>query len=220
MSVEYDFWLVDLDGTLVDVESTYVPRVLDRVGEAIGHRFSEEQAVRLWHGLGRSPDDWLLEWGLDPATFWEAFHTIENAEDRAAATFLYPDARVIERLDVPVGLVTHCQPYLTDPVLEELEIRDWFDVVVCCGDGIGWKPDPGPVKRAMEKLGVSVDADVGVLVGDSEADVGAAWNAGIEGVHIERHGAERRGCCIRADRRVERLDELLEARALPQSETS
>ena len=35
---EYDFWILDLDGTLVDVETSYVRDVFDRVGERLGRR--------------------------------------------------------------------------------------------------------------------------------------------------------------------------------------
>jgi phosphoglycolate phosphatase len=79
--------------------------------------------------------------------------------------------------------------------------------VVCCTSELGWKPDPAPVRLAMRRLGVDGE---GVLIGDGPQDVGAAWNAGLEGIHVERHGHERRGLCVLGDRRIGRLDELLE----------
>jgi len=48
----------------------------------------------------------------------------------------------------------------------------------------------------------------GVLVGDGPQDVGAAWNAGLDAVHVERHGHDRRGLCVLGDHRVDGLDEL------------
>jgi phosphoglycolate phosphatase len=103
--------------------------------------------------------------------------------------------------------VTHCQQFLADPVIDRLDIRDWFDTVVCCTDDTGWKPDPGPVEHAMAKLGVGADHS-GVLVGDGANDVGAAWNAGLDGIHIERHDPEHRGQCVLADHRIRSFDEL------------
>lgn len=209
MSPGYDFWLVDLDGTLVDVEPSYIQHVLSRVGERIGYRFTSRQAEQLWHGLNGSPNDQLEHLGIDPRQFWDAFHEVEDAQARSDATFLYRDASEIGRLNCPVGLVTHCQSYLTTPVLERLGIAEWFDTIVCCDDRTGWKPDPRPVEYAMESLGATQSADSGVLVGDSPTDIGAAWNAGLDGVHVDRHGPERRGCCIRADTRVTSFEELL-----------
>jgi phosphoglycolate phosphatase len=202
---EYDFWLFDLDGTLVDAEWEYTRAAFDRVGERLGRRFTDREAEILWHGLGGSRNEQLRRWGVDPETFWEAFHAIEDPEARAAATRLHEDARFVGDLDAPTGLVTHCQRYLTEPVLDRLEIRDWFDVVVCCTEDLGWKPDPRPVEHAIAGLGVE---GAGVLAGDGACDVGAAWNAGLDAVHVERHGPDRRGQCVRADYRVTSFREL------------
>ncbi|MDX1745523.1 MAG: HAD family hydrolase [Halobacteriales archaeon] len=204
----YDFWLLDLDGTLIDIDPAYPRELHDRVGDRLGVSFSNEQVEILWHGLGGPRNESLREMELDPGTFWEAFHAEEDPHARAAATRLYPDAAVVADLDVPVGLVTHCQEYLTGPVLNTLGINDWFDAVVCCSDEVGWKPDPAPVRKAMAALDVPKNGATGVLVGDGPHDVGAAWNAGLDGIHIERHDPHRRGRCVLADRRIGSFDEL------------
>jgi len=202
----YDRWVFDLDGTLVDVEPDYVHEVMGRVGDRLGYGFTERQAETLWHGFGGDRGEHLRAWGIDPDRFWSAFHDEEDAAARAEATFLHEDAAVVGELDAPTALVTHCQQYLTDPVLSALDVRDWFDAVVCCDAETGWKPDPKPVRRALSAAGA--ESGRGVLVGDTPGDVGAAWNAGLEAAHVERHGHERRGCCVVGDRRVRRVDEL------------
>ncbi len=208
MDARYDFWLLDLDGTLVDVESRNVHELFDRVGERLGYAFTDREAETLWHGLGGLRNNQLRAWGLDAERFWKTFHEVENPTARAAATFLYDDAAAfLDSLDVPVGVVTHCQRYLTDPVLSQLDLRQRFETVVCCTGEIGWKPDPAPVRLAMEEVDIEPGTR-GALVGDGPQDVGAAWNAGLDGIHIERHGHERRGWCVRGDHRVARLDHL------------
>jgi len=82
--------------------------------------------------------------GFDPAAFWAAFHDIEDPQRRAEATYLYEDAAHVADLDGPVGVVTHCAEFLAGPVIDHLGIADWFDVVLCCDDDTGWKPDPRP----------------------------------------------------------------------------
>ncbi len=203
----YDFWLFDFDGTLVDVDWPYIRRAFDAVGERLGRPFSDAEAATIWHGYGGHRDPQLRRWGIDPGAFWRAMDEVDTPSRRAAATTLYDDAAVVADLDAPVGLVTHCQPPVLEAVLDGLGIRDWFDVVVSCSDDLGWKPDPAPVRRAM--AGLSVDGvHAGVLVGDGPHDVGAAWNAGLDAVHLERHGPERRGLCVLGDRRVGSLDSL------------
>jgi excinuclease ABC A subunit len=115
---------------------------------------------------------------------------------------------LLGRIDEPIGIVTHSQTYLTEPVLDRLDITDWFDTVVCCDGDLGWKPDPAPVELALSELGATT-GHTSVLGGDSPSDVGAAWNAGLDAVHVERFDPYWRGHCVRADQRVERLDELV-----------
>jgi len=205
---EYDFWLLDLDGTLVDVEESYVHDVVDEVGRRLGVHFSEREAECLWYGYGEARNGLLARAGVDRKRFWETFHEVEQPETRAAATHLQDDAaEFLAALSGPVGVVTHCQSYLTRPVLSSLSIADRFDTVVCCTDETGWKPDPGPVESAMADLGVT-DAQDGVLVGDDPGDVGAAWNAGLAAAHVRRHDPERTGRCVLGDHRVASLTEL------------
>ncbi len=203
----YDFWLLDLDGTVVDVETDYVHEVMTEVGDRLGCQFTETDAERLWYEHEDDRGRVLDAHDVDHATFWETFHAVEEPAARAGATYVYDDASAfVPTREEPVGLVTHCQSYLTEPILSTLDIADWFDAVVCCSDALGWKPDPAPVQRAMADLGVE-PGHAGVLAGDAPADVGAARAAGLDAVHVNRHGAERHGDRPLGDRRIATLTE-------------
>jgi phosphoglycolate phosphatase len=207
-SAAYDFWLLDLDGTLVDVEPSYVHGVMGEVGSRLGAGITDRQAEILWHGFGGQRERVLKSLDVDPTAFWDEFHEVEEPTARAESTFLYDDARFVADLDRPTGLVTHCQQYLTEPVLRHHDIADWFDAVVCCSDDLGWKPDPAPVERAMVDLGVAENGHAGVLAGDSAEDVGAAWNAGLDGIHVQRYDPDERGFSVMGDRRIRSFEEL------------
>lgn len=88
--------------------------------------------------------------------------------------------------------------------------------------GIGPAPNPGGAGASTVDAGptdggaadatdagpvTSDDAPRALYVGDTPGDVGAAWNAGLDAVHVERFGHELREHCVLADYRVERLDE-------------
>ncbi len=209
-SSTYDFWLLDLDGTVVDVKTSYIHDTIATVGDRMGISFSGHESELLWYGLGQTRDRILSDVGVEPADFWAVFHDVEQPERRAAATHLYPDAEeFILNTETDIGVVTHCQEYLTGPVLEELDIADWFETVICCSDETGWKPDPRPVTMAMERLGVAGNGKTGALVGDNGQDIGAAWNAGLDGIHVRRHDPAQFGQCVCGDRRVDELSELL-----------
>lgn len=216
---EYAFWLFDLDGTLVDVEAEYRRAVFDRVGERLGREFTDRESAIVWHGLRGDRNAALRRWGIDPETFWPTLHDAEDPQLRAEKTTLHDDARwLLERIDAPVGVVTHCQSFLADPVIDHVGLDRWVDAVVCCDDETGWKPDPDPVQLTIDSLERSAPgtrgplcdggSNRGVLVGDSDTDIGAAWNAGLDGVHVERHGHRRRGHCVLGDYRVRSLTDL------------
>lgn len=207
---DYDYYLFDLDGTLVDIEADYRQRVIGRVGDRLGEKFTDREVDALWYEFSDVREACLRRRGISPERFWEAFHAEEDPIARAEATYLYDDAAVLGDLDRPLGLVTHCQQYLTDHVLDHLDIRDWFDVIVCCSEETGWKPDPDPVHLAMHDLNIAHNGHVGVLAGDSPSDVGAAWNAGLEAIHIERQDPIQRGRCVLGDYRFTTLTDLTE----------
>jgi len=210
MSDEYEFWLLDLDGTLVDVEDTYIHQVCCEVGDRLGVSISDRQAEHLWYGFDDTRERALAEVGLDAEAFWATFHSVDQPGARAAATHIYPDAPgFVAGLDTPTGLVTHCQAYLTGPILEQLDIDSWFDTVVCCDEETGWKPDPRPLELAMEQLGVAGNGAAGAMVGDDPRDVEAAHNAGLDAVHVDRHDRERLGGGVESGRRVTALTDLV-----------
>lgn len=205
----YDFWLLDLDGTVVDVESAYVHERMRAVGDELGCPFTDAEAERLWYEVDDDRAAVLESYGVSPEDFWAAFHDVEDPLARAEATYVYEDAaNFVPTREEPVGLVTHCQAYLTEPILRSLDIADWFDAVVCCSAETGWKPDPGPVEMAMADLGVGSNGHAGVLAGDAPADVGAAHNAGLDAVHVARSEAGTVGPSANAHRRVARLTDL------------
>jgi phosphoglycolate phosphatase len=207
---DYEFWLLDLDGTIVDVEPCYRCEAFAAVGDRLGRAFTDEEVETLWHGLGGPRSDELHAMGIDPAVFWPTLHEVEDAGARAEATFVHDDAAALLNTlegEVPIGVVTHCAPFLAEQVVDHLDLRSRFDAFVCCSDELGWKPDPAPVGHTMHELGVTPSAE-GVLAGDGPSDVGAAWNAGLDAVHVERHGHDRRGQCVLADHRVRSFEEL------------
>jgi len=206
---DYDFWLLDLDGTVVDIEQPYIHEVLGEVGARLGHGFTDHEAELLWYGIGNAREEILGGAGIDPGEFWDTFHAVEEPVSRAAATYVYDDAAAfVQGLETPVGVVTHCQEYLTGPVLEQLDIADWFDTVVCCSEETGWKPDPTPVELAMGDLGVGGNGHAGAMVGDDPADVQAAHNAGLDGIHVSRPNRNWAGKRVLGDRRVAELTDL------------
>ncbi|MDH5485043.1 MAG: phosphoglycolate phosphatase [Gammaproteobacteria bacterium] len=180
--------LIDVDGTLVDS----VPDLaycVDEMLKALDMPVRGEERVRHWVGNGVER---LVRRGLinqldgepDEALFEKAMPIFNAlyAENTSRRSCLYPGVKealdFLRNTDVKIGCVTNKAAQFTLPILRDLGIADYFEIVIC-GDTLPQKkPDPAPLLHAAEKLGVS--ADQSLMLGDSMSDVKAARAAGFD----------------------------------------
>lgn len=102
----------------------------------------------------------------------------------AVDTRLFPGmAQVLDGLDaagLKSGIVTNKAAWLTEPLLEQLNLRARFTCVVS-GDTLAVrKPHPQPLLHAAKLAGVR--AAECIYVGDAERDIQAAHAAGMPGL--------------------------------------
>ncbi len=179
--------LIDLDGTLVDS----VPDLtfcVDEMMTRLGRSPRGESAVRQWVGNGveRLVERALtgeLDGESDSADVERALPIFLDlyAEHTAARSVLYPGVRA--GLDLlcargyRLGCVTNKAARFTEPLLEALDIRSTFELVVS-GDTLPEKkPSPLPLLHAARHFGVEPAA--ALMLGDSISDVKAARVAGF-----------------------------------------
>jgi phosphoglycolate phosphatase len=78
---------------------------------------------------------------------------------------------------VRIGCVTNKASQFTLPLLKDLGVHDYFEIVIC-GDMLERKkPDPMPLLHAAEQLETRPVASL--MIGDSMSDVKAARAAGF-----------------------------------------
>jgi len=89
-------------------------------------------------------------------------------------------ASVLEQLEwsaQPWGVVTNKPAFLTQPLLEQLNLWDRASVVVS-GDTLKQrKPDPAPLLYACEQVGSRPESSI--YIGDAERDIAAGRAAGM-----------------------------------------
>jgi len=174
--------LFDLDGTLLDTAP-------DMVG-SLDHLCREQGRAPLPYDLARAHvsngSAGLLKvafgesWQDQFPDLRQRFLQIYEARlDRA--TRLFPGIRtLIDTLDdtgVRWGVVTNKPGYLTEPLLEAMQLLQRCAAVVS-GDTIPQrKPHPRPVLYALEKIGAA--AHRSVYVGDAARDIQAGTAAGV-----------------------------------------
>jgi HAD superfamily hydrolase (TIGR01549 family) len=106
------------------------------------------------------------------------------AKQKMPEVELYPDAiEVLEALhqnDKRLALITSTYHSNVDNLLDKYNMTSLFDLVIASDDVINIKPDPEPINKALEFFDCSKgDA---VMIGDSDKDILAARNAGIDSI--------------------------------------
>lgn len=111
----------------------------------------------------------------------------------------------------PLGVVTSCPRRLAESVLTRHGFRAHVQALVVAEDGPG-KPDPFPVRLAMQRLG----AASAWMLGDNPSDVEAAVAAGVVALAIAPRGigAEAHAARLRVAGAVRLLPDLAALRAL------
>jgi phosphoglycolate phosphatase len=195
--------LLDLDGTLVDT----VPDLafcVDQTLRRLNKEPAGEQSVRGWVGNGvdvllcraltgrmdGSPDAAELATARELFLELYAIHTSRRSR-------VYPGVRnglsFLSEHGATLGCVTNKPARFTERLLRDMGLYAHFALVVS-GDTLPVKkPDPRPLLHAAEQLGF--DPADSLLVGDSEADVGAARAADFRVICVSygyNHGRDIR----------------------------
>lgn len=180
--------LIDLDGTLVDT----VPDLaycIDQTMLQLKLSARGEEAVRHWVGNGveRLVKRALVN-ALDgeprPALYQTALPLFKSlyASNTSVRSRLY--GGVLEGLDYlkkrnyRLGCVTNKAREFSAPLLHDLDIAKYFELIICGDDTVRKKPDPLPLITAAEKM--QVNPEKALMVGDSVSDVNAARAAGFQ----------------------------------------
>ena len=179
--------LIDLDGTLVDS----VPDLaycVDAMMARLGRPPHGEAKVRNWVGNGverlvRRALIGQLEGEPDEADFQLAYPLFlelyrDNTSQRSQ---LFPGIRDgldwLKAAGYRLGCVTNKAAQFTEPLLRDLGVRDYFEIVIS-GDTLPRsKPDPLPLLHAAAHFGA--EPARALMIGDSISDVKAARAAGF-----------------------------------------
>jgi HAD superfamily hydrolase (TIGR01548 family) len=191
--------LFDLDGVIADVSCSY-RRAIALTAETFGILVSPDQ-IAAAKAEGNANNDWVLTHRLVmragiAATLEEVTERFELAYQGTgeipglqAAESLIPEAGLLERLarHIRLGLVTgrprrDCERFLLRFGIERL-----FGAVVCMEDA-PLKPDPAPIRLALQRLGITA----AWMIGDTPDDLAAARAAGAVPIGISPPGDDPR----------------------------
>ena len=127
---------------------------------------------------------------LDPVEFFslrdQHSSKHQQAEVRAGRKTLYDDFDTVHTLDHPLGIVSSNQQETVDFLLDHFEVAHLFETAY------GREPTPESLHRKkpnthyLERALADLDAESALYVGDSETDLIAAHDAGLDSAFIRR----------------------------------
>jgi HAD superfamily hydrolase (TIGR01549 family) len=184
---EYDAYLFDCDGTVVNTLDIWI----DACQKVLADHGVQVSRAEIGARLGK----WeLMLAGIPEEEFTQAMQeVIAIAHPQVAHAPLYEGVKlVLQRLKADgkkLALITASDKVVIDAVLAHHNLENMFDLLVTADDVGKHKPDPEGLFLAMQHFNVAKDR--AVMLGDSDKDLGAAKNAGIDSIlfYPESHRA-------------------------------
>jgi HAD superfamily hydrolase (TIGR01548 family) len=215
--------LLDMDGVIADEGPSYREVIRQMLTEK-GLQISRED-IAAAKARGRANNDWeltaqiLSEGGVEVSLeqvirrFQEIYLGSDGQRGLCEKERLIPAAEFLRNLSdrYQLAIVTGRPRADAEAFLRRFDLKDLFGAVVCMEDAPA-KPDPSPVKLALEKLGL----DRAWMLGDTPDDVQAARSAGVLPLGVRPPCSEddvgdaldRSGAAVTLDR-TDQIEELL-----------
>ena len=171
--------LFDFDGTIEDTNQVIVESWQYTAGRSIGHDLPMEPILG---SFGEPLLDCLAKVipGWDPEQLAAWYREYQFGYDGYIGMF--PGIREmvaeLKAAGYTLGIVTSRDWNRMPRDLYHFDIGDQFDAVISAESTSAHKPDPEPLQRCLQKLGLQPDE--AVYVGDSRLDMLCAKNAGIK----------------------------------------
>lgn len=188
MSITVRGLVFDLDGTLIDSRGD-ITRAVNHVLECSGRAalplttvtsfVGDGAAVLMQRATQLEPSDTELERLCESFRDYYAAHATEH-------TLVYPGVReTLNKLRTSpyrVALCTNKPRVITNRVLEELHLLQYFEATVCADDLPFKKPHPAPLLEVARKL--DLNASELVMIGDGPQDILCGKAAGAHTIGV------------------------------------
>ncbi len=186
---KYKLILFDFDGTLVDTVGDiayYANQVLAQAGYPKHSVEEVKKAIGL--GVNELLNSLEPSLGLDSATLDQAALSFKTQYRMAPVRETRPYPHVLEMLsgklaNTPKAIVTNKPQDITEQILKELGLTDYFKYVIGMHAGYPPKPDPTAMEFIIDKMAQPKSGVV--YIGDSRVDLLTCQNAAVDFVWMD-----------------------------------
>jgi phosphoglycolate phosphatase len=226
--MKFDFYLFDLDGTLLNLGNigAYADQILVETLRKLGvYKVPniDERKV-LWHS-GRNFQQVLNKWGLSESlNFWKYFDETDFEKRKILLKnekiTLYDDVNTVLKIiynhkeKKKLAICTNTANYIADYFLKHFKISKYFHEIYSMeyNNQEFAKPSPRGILIILENLRFNSQKHKALMIGDSINDIKAAKAANISSCLINnRKDSERyKNWIIQPDYIVEHLYELID----------
>ena len=176
--------LFDLDGTLIDTAADFIRIIQDMCREE-NRDIVDDALIRTQVSEGARAMVKLVYPHLDVEdpiflAHRQRFLDIYGADiavDTDLFEGMYPLLESLEAKQIPWGIVTNKPRWLSEALLDALNLTERCAVLVCPEDVKKTKPDPEPMYLAASQI--NIDAKECIYVGDHPRDIDAGRHAGM-----------------------------------------
>ncbi len=181
--MRYETVLFDLDGTLIDSGPLILASFRHATRTVLGRVIPDEVLMAGVGGHGIEAQMRVFDGErVDELVRVYREHNLAIYHDVRAFDGIAAVLEALHREGRTMGVVTVKSRPTVDVTFQVLPLRGFFRTVVAAEDTVRHKPDPEPLRLALERLGASPAA--AVYVGDSPFDIRAAKAAGMASVAV------------------------------------
>lgn len=201
--------IFDLDGTLVDTSRDIMHALNYAIRPFSNKILTVEETIGLiGEGVTR-----LVEKAMDGSDLKMRDQVIERfllyyESHIADNSIIYPGVKetLTELRDYKMAIISNKRENLSKKLLDQVNLLQYFDLVVGSDTTPDRKPSPIPVIYAYKNLGFKKEETV--MVGDSNYDIEAGKGAGVKTIAVT-YGYNDRIYLLNADYLIDRFDDLL-----------
>lgn len=195
-----DVVLFDKDGTLLDMNKTWVPYIraliqdlseaygIDQINKLLFELGIHEQDIDL-NGVSMSGSTSdvirvLNRYAKTDVAHWFNTYNTDHKEDLYHSMTVVDDAKNVlnkmKNAGFVLGLVTNDQQYSTQMFVDKFNLSKYFDYIICSDEKGSNKPD----KQFIEPITSLYHSDRIIIVGDSMKDIELAQNSNVRSIII------------------------------------